>query len=548
MGFDYDVIVIGSGFGGSVISCRLAEKGKKVCLLERGKEYGLHSFPRRIHEVKNHLFWDPEDKKYGYMEIRDNPESDLMSVTSAGLGGGSLIYANVLIPMPSEYFKWWPKPYTRELLEPFYKKVLETMEATPYPYGKDPYYTDTPKTKYFKEAGERIEKAHDDLEKPNVFFPHLAVRFKGDFPGHQQKNIHGSLQSKCNKCGECDIGCNSGAKNTLDHNYIFRARNLSNNPIDIKTQADVQKIEPYQEGYKIEYLNLAESGRKVQMTAGKVFICAGSLGSTRLLLKQKRMGTLPCLSEALGTRWSGNGDLLGFGLNCEKDLDPTNGPVITTAINFKFDSYPDGYPSALYLEDAGAPVGLAWYLAGKQLSPDSFWQSLKLGGRFIINRFKTIFGLQSPGEEINIGDKFAHAIDSDKNLRQLMILLGMGKDRSTGKLELREDDELLLKWDIRPSQIHFDRTRERMKSVVKELGGIFLDNPLTEVDKIVAVHPLGGCPMGPSKEEGVVDPLGRVYEYNNLYVVDGSIFPTSVGPNPALTIAAVAEYIADQVV
>lgn len=124
---DYDVIVIGSGFGGSVMSCRLVEKGYRVCLLERGQKWNMFSFPRRINDIRNKLFWDPEDNKYGFMEIRDYPESDLMSVTASGLGGGSLIYANVLMPMEPDYFYQWPGGINKSTLDPYYNKVLDTM-------------------------------------------------------------------------------------------------------------------------------------------------------------------------------------------------------------------------------------------------------------------------------------------------------------------------------------------------------------------------------------------------------------------------------------
>ncbi len=110
---DFDMVVIGSGFGGSVMTCRLAEKGYKVCLLERGKKYGMHEFPRRMDEVRKDTFWDPKDGKFGFMQFHSYYGSDVFSVASSGLGGGSLIYANVLMRMPSDFFKGWPGKITR---------------------------------------------------------------------------------------------------------------------------------------------------------------------------------------------------------------------------------------------------------------------------------------------------------------------------------------------------------------------------------------------------------------------------------------------------
>ncbi len=544
---DFDVIVIGSGFGGSVVSCRLAEKGQRVCLLERGFEYPINSFPRRIHEVKEKFFWDPEDNHYGYMEIRENPNSDLMSVTSSGLGGGSLIYANVLLPMDEKDFKWWPRPYTRSLLDPYYQKVLAMMEASPYPFDKDPYYANTPKTFHYRNLASKLKKESDMLSDPELLTPPLAVNFRGSFPGEQTRNKHGAIQSKCTKCGECDIGCNIHAKNTLDLNYLFFAKKLEKTPLQTKTGAWVKAIKPINPnseelGYIVEFVELKTKARK-QISATKVIVSAGSIGSTELLLQQKKMGNLPHLSSALGTRWCGNGDMIGFGFLNKENLDPTNGPVITTAVKYQFKEYPDGFPSTLYLEDAGGPIGLAWYLAGKQPSPASFFNLIKMGIQFIKN--KLIFF--SSHTETNVGDKIAKVIDSDYNIRRLMVLLGMGKDRSDGKVELDKNGNAVIKWKINRSRAHFDRTRLQMKRVVGLLGGIYVDNPLTGIDKIVAVHPLGGCPMGEHIDEGVVNTKGEVFNYPNLFVVDGSIIPTSVGANPALTIAAVAEFIAESI-
>src|ERR1035437_997878 len=140
MSYDFDVIVIGSGFGGSVMSCRLSEKGYKVCLLERGHRWKMNEFPRRVHEIREKLFWDPEDNKFGIMELRDYDESNVMSVCASGLGGGSLIYANVLMRMPSDFFHNWPGKLTRAKLDPFYDQVIDMLEAAPYPFDSDAFY------------------------------------------------------------------------------------------------------------------------------------------------------------------------------------------------------------------------------------------------------------------------------------------------------------------------------------------------------------------------------------------------------------------------
>lgn len=215
----------------------------------------MFEFPRRIHDIRKGLFWDPEDQKYGYMEIRDYPESDLMSVTASGLGGGSLIYANVLMPMDEAYFKGWPGSIDKSYLQPYYDRVLEMMEARPYPFQTDPYYQNTPKTAIFQKIASQLPPPEDALEAPKFVFPALAIRFSGDFPGQQSLNKHGALQSKCTKCGECDIGCNIHAKNTLDLNYLHQAQDKTKNrfPLEVRTNAQVIRIQPINGNYKVTY-------------------------------------------------------------------------------------------------------------------------------------------------------------------------------------------------------------------------------------------------------------------------------------------------------
>jgi len=553
MSHDYDVVVIGSGFGGSVISNRLFHKGYDICLMERGREYGMHEFPRRVKDVKENMFYDlddPKDPKLGYIEFRNFKECDVMTITASGLGGGSLIYANVLLEMPPEYFEKWPYGINRETLDPYYDKVLSMMEASPYPFGKDPYYTDTPKSKYFSEVADKMPLAEDQLGKTEFEFPNLAVRFKGDFPAEQTMNKHGKLQSKCNKCGECDIGCNIHAKNTLDHNYIYAARSKAtdNHKFDVKTESLVTDIIPLinEEGYEVVFEKTGNKGKSKIIKAKKVIISCGSIGSSKLLLRMKKYKKLENISSQVGKNWCGNGDLLGLAINNKEEIYPTDGPVITGTLKYKFTDYPDGFNHGMYLQDAGFPSYLTWYFAGKGLHAESIKSLMKFGASFLINKVKRIFRITGDDSEINLGETVSRLIDDDKFTRKAFGILGMGRDRNDGVIKLRADDEPVIKWNMDRSELHYARVRGAMEKVATALGGKFVDNPTTLIDKVVAVHPLGGCIMAESAKEGVVDHKGEVYGHPGLHVVDGSILPTSTGPNPSLTIAAMAEYIADQ--
>ncbi|GIL17235.1 MAG: cholesterol oxidase [Oligoflexia bacterium] len=546
--FDYDVIVVGSGFGGSVMSLRLVEKGYHVCLLERGQRWGMLEFPRRIHEIREKMFWDTEDQKYGLMEMRDYEDSDVMTVSASGLGGGSLIYANVLMPMPEENFKDWPGGISRQKLDPYYDRVLKMLEASPYPLSEDEYYSNTPKAQAFKKLGNQLNAAADATGRPEYLRPNLAIRFKGDFPGHQTTNIHGAIQSKCTKCGECDLGCNIHAKNTLDLNYLFRAQNNKDlkHPLEIKTHSEVALIRPDQDGYLVQYFDPRNPSDVKTLRSKRVVLSAGSLGSTELLLKMKKAKHLPELNRWLGKKWCGNGDLEGTVLDSDQFLDPTNGPVITSAIHYPYSAYPDGFAHTCYIQDAGFPIGMAWYLSGKVPQPKSLLHQLALGWHYVRNFILKIFGKSRPRGEDNIGNYFAQAIDAGDFVNRAMVLLGMGRDRSTGEVVLNRENKAVVRWDLAPSELHYQRVRNEMSKIAEGLGGKFLENPLSQFEKVIAVHPIGGCPMGDSNETGFVSTHGEVFHYPGLYVVDASIIPTSLGPNPSLTIAALAEMIADQ--
>jgi cholesterol oxidase len=546
-GDDFDLIVIGSGFGGSVMTCRLSERGHRVCLLERGKEYGMYEFPRRMEDVRERVFWDPKDGKYGFMEVRDYPESDVASVSASGLGGGSLIYANVLMRMPPEHFAGWPGGITRERLDPFYDRALEMLEASPYPFETDPYYADTPKTAAFKAAAFTLSASDDATVSSEFVFPDLAIRFEGDFPGHQTPNRQGVIQSRCTKCGECDIGCNIHAKNTLDLNYLARARQLPGTAADIRTRAEVQEIRPLATGgYEVTYADPELPLDRHSVTAKRVVVSAGPLGSTGLLLRMKRDGLLPQLSQTLGKKWCGNGDLEGTVLFADDQIVPTNGPVITAAVQYRFGAYPDGFPHGAVIQDAGFPPFIAWYLVGKLPSIGSSLRAFRLLFRAVVGAVKDLLRIRKRGRDLSIGNDITDLIDNDDYVRHTLLLLGMGRDRSDGHIELRDDGEPVIKWRIDASSLHYNRVRHEMKKIAEALGGRFLENPLSKFDKIIAVHPLGGCAMADSERDGVVDPNGEAFGHPGLYVVDASILPTSVGPNPSLTIAAVAEYIAER--
>jgi len=548
---NFDVIVIGSGFGGSVMTCRLAEKGHKVCLLERGKKYGFGEFPRRINEVKERLPWDPDDNKFGYIEMRFYPGSDAGSVNAAGLGGGSLIYANVLYRLEEDFFKGWPEPLNRDFLEPYYNRAQSMLEGEPYPI-KDPYYAINPKAELMRQAFEKLENAEDSLRPAKFLYPPIAVRFKGDFPGHQSLNNQGVVQSSCTMCGECDIGCNIHAKNTTDLNYLARAANAQLlgpgcTAAEIRTHAWVKTIRPGDDGgYEVGYCDPENQSQHFSVFASKVVVSAGCMGSTELLLQMKKSGHLPHISKQLGKHWSGNGDLEGTILLPEPNGHPTLGLTIATTTDYRFKDYPDGYPHGMLIQEGGFPLFMSWFLAGKSPSPGVVWRGIKLIGHGLKRGLKQLFGQRRSLLDLNLGSEVLDLIDSDRFVRRSLMLLGMGRDRNNGQMSLREDGKVMIQWDMQASQLHFDRMRREMRKLAENLGGRYIDSPLTYQGKMIAVHSLGGCIMAVDSERGVVNTQGEVFGHPGLYVADGSVIPTSLGPNPSLTISAVSEYFASQ--
>src|SRR5215203_2725996 len=380
----FHAVIIGSGFGGSVMAYRLAEAGLRVCLLERGKPYPPGSFPRSPYRMRRN-FWDPSEGLHGLYNFWGFRGMD--ALVSSGLGGGSLIYANVLIRKDERWFvkedihnggyEYWP--VTRDDLDPHYDRVEKMLGAQPYPFEREPY-SRTSKTKELKGAAERLGL---DWRLPN-----LAITFANEgedpVPGEPvqeaHSNLHGRTRYTCRLVGECDLGCNYGSKNTLDYNYLSEAKRLG---AEILTRCEVKEFEPREGGgYKVSYVR-HEPEREGQrtdtsrlhrktLTTDRLILSAGSLGSTFLLLKMKmeHRDAFRGISNHLGSRFCGNGDLITFALNTtrRKDgeemprlIDAGYGPVITSRIRFE-DREDGGEGRGFYIEDAGYPNFVNWIM------------------------------------------------------------------------------------------------------------------------------------------------------------------------------------------
>lgn len=557
----FDAVVVGSGFGGGVSAQRLAEAGRRVLVLERGKPYPPGSFPRSPAGLKTN-FWDPSEGLHGMFDLWSF--EGLEAVVASGLGGGSLIYANVLIRKDPSWFvreepgpgyEHWPVTY--EDLEVHYERVETMLGATPYPLDRAPYDA-TSKTIAFKAAAQELGR---DWFRPNLAVTFAPAPGAEPVPGEpireSRPNIHGRTRQTCRLVGECDVGCNFGAKNTIDYTYLTAAWHAG---ADIRTRAEVRAFEPREEGgYAIHFVthSAENQGRPTDtkglaqstVTADRLVLSAGTLGSTYLLLRNR--AAFPGLSPALGTHFCGNGDLLTFAVRCTQAdeggrrkprvIDPGYGPVITSAIRVPDELDGDGDGRGFYLQDAGFPEFANWLLQAAD-TPRVLRRAAPglLAG--LVRRFLRRNADTSLSGEIS-------TLFGDCGLSAgVLPLLGMGRDVPDGRMTLQDGNHLQVDWRKHGrSAEYFERVRRVSEEVSDRLGATFLDNVLWHLNRVITVHPLGGCPMGRNREEGVVDANGEVFGHPGLHIADGSVMPGPVGANPGLTIAAIADRCADAI-
>ena len=538
-----DAVVVGSGFGGSVAAYRVADAGNSVVVLERGRKYPPGSFPRSPAGIARNL-WDPGEGLQGLFDLWSFRHTE--AVVASGVGGGSLIYANVLLRKdenwfvtdsgPSGGYESWP--VTRADLDPWYDQVETILGARENTY---PHADITPKTHAMRRAAQRLELKWLD--------PNLAVSFAGEGQrpgdpiagpaGAPEQNLHGAVRYTCNLCGGCNFGCNSGSKNTLDHTYLSMAVRAG---ADIRDRCEVRTVTPVRGGYEVGYVRheQANEGARIDtsrlpvhtLRAKVVLMAAGALGTTYLLLRNRKR--LPALGPALGARFSGNGDLLGFVRSSPDALEPSTGPVITGAIRVP-DALDGGEGRGFYLEDGGYPGFVDWLVAATGAGGTATRLARATAAR-VVGRLSGVPRSQIAAE--------VHAVMSDQNRSAgVLPLLGMGRDVPDGILRLR-GKWLDLDQTETTSRAYYERLTSTMAAVAEELGGRLSMNPTRLLRRLITVHPLGGCPMATDQRRGVVDDHGESFGHPGLFVVDGAAMPGPVGANPSLTIAALAERFA----
>jgi cholesterol oxidase len=519
---NFDVIVVGSGFGGAVTACRLAEAGMRVLVLERGRRWQTSDYPRAPGDAWVWSHRRPE-RQNGWVDFRI--WKDMAVAMGAGVGGGSLIYASVsLIPHQHQFDEGWPPQITWSELQQYYARVGRMLNVQPLPANQL-----TRRYELMRDAAEALGKGARFKVVPQAvtFSEHWSYDLEDAHNERHSRtwvNEQGQTQGTCIHCGNCDIGCQVKAKNTLDLNYIPWAEKHG---AEVRALHLVTAIEPMRSGYRVLFDRLAD-GRRIpgSATADRVVLGAGSIGSTELLLRcRDQHGTLPRLSRRLGCNWSFNGDFVTPAVHRGRTVSPTRGPTISSAIDF-LDGSEGG--QRFLIEDGGFPDLLADLL---QTANTSWWARRR-------NRM--------------LHRALGHLVNKRDPLSCVMPWFAQGIDAGDGRLRLGIDwwrpwagKQLKLDWDYRRSEAVMNAIVGMHVKLAKATAGVpVVPFTWSWLRNLVTPHPLGGCNMGTGPENGVVDHRGAVFGYPGLYVADGAIVPEALGMNPSRTIAALAERIA----
>ncbi|MFN2499065.1 MAG: GMC family oxidoreductase N-terminal domain-containing protein [Pyrinomonadaceae bacterium] len=557
----YQIIVVGSGYGGGITASRMARAGQEVCVIERGKEFQPGDFDAKHQLIKNGEYPDTEAEavrevqidlpklhtgsRTGLYDLRMNEEINVF--IGCGLGGTSLVNANVALQADPRVFQLpeWPSEFrdTPNILDDGYKRARDMLKPSPYPDESKPdEYPPLEKLKALKESAEYLNQP--------FYRPPINVTF-AEFAGNL--NEVGVEQHPCVGCGDCMTGCNYRAKNTVLMNYLPDAKNHG---AEIFTEVSVRYISRRDNRWLVHY-QLVNTGREkfdaptMFVSADIVVLAAGTLGSTEILLRSKNNGQL-VLSNRVGENFTGNGDVLAFAYNCDDEINgigfghrpPVDngkvrqkvGPCITGIVDLRHKDQPlaDGF----VIEEGSIAGPFSAFL------PGLFSSAAALLGKDTDTGVKDRIQERARELESLVRGAYHGAI------RNTQTFLVMSHDDDKGQLRL-EDDRLRIHWPNVGHQPIFHKVGDKLKQATVALGGTYLKDPITNKitgEDLVTVHPLGGCVMADSAETGVVNHKGQVFSgtqgttvYDSLYVSDGSVIPRPVGVNPLLTISAIAE-------
>ena len=510
---EFDFIIIGSGFGGSVSAMRLAQKGYSVAVIEKGKRYRPEDFAKTNWEVKKFL-WAPVLKCFGIQQI--TLIKGLMLLHGAGVGGGSLVYANTLMKPHDPVFKSsvWPAhiDWLNEL-NPYFETAKKMLGVTT--------------NKIISEAETIMQQLAKELKVSETYhLTEVGVYFGGKNQLDPYFGGEGPIRKACTGCGACMVGCRDGGKNTLDKNYLFFAEKWGTK---IFPEKHVKEITPTQTGYEVTAYDVNHVFKKSKTTfkAKKVILASGVLGSIELLFKNKEIyKTLPNVSKTLGLNVKTNGESLCGVTSVLTNKDLSKGIAIGSAI------HPDKYTKIEPVRyNSGSSV--MRFLAVPMTD----------NGNLITRPLKFIFQAHKIFRIATVKDwakqsiilLVMQTIDFQMKLKLGRSVFSFGRKALVGTAQKGQ-------WPR-----YLEVAQQATKIVAKLIKGeaqnagseVLLGTPST-------AHILGGCNIGQDTNEAVIDSNHEVFGYKGLYVCDGSVIPANLGVNPSLTITALAERFADQ--
>jgi cholesterol oxidase len=528
---EYDVVVVGSGFGGSVAALRLSEKGYRVLVLEAGRRFTRETLPRNSWAVKDYL-WAPRLGLFGIQRI--HVLGNVMVLAGAGVGGGSLNYANTLYVPPRAFFEdpqWGEITDWEDELRPYYRQAQRMLGVRRNP-------TTTEADEYLQAAGESMGVGHTFTLTPvGVFFGDgqdgNGCRAK---PGEEAADPYfggaGPTRRACTECGECMTGCRHGAKNTLNENYLYLAERAG---AEIRPMSTVVDVRATESGYEV-HVAPTDKRRKAKPTVircGQVVLAAGTYGTQTLLHRVHERGGLPRISARLGDLTRTNSEALVGAITAPRPYgrrrntlarpDFTRGVAITSSIH----------------PNENTHIENVRYGKGSNTMALMCVPQYKVGGR-----------VPKP-----IAAAWAYVSHPVLVLRTLSTR--HWSERSIIGLVMQTHDNSLStylrgKWPGRglltarqghgaPNPVHIPEAAEAARLLAGQIGGL----PGTNLGELMGMpltaHFLGGCPISDTADHGVIDPYHRLHGHPGISVVDGSAVSANLGVNPSLTITAQAE-------
>jgi cholesterol oxidase len=517
--FDYDWLIVGSGFGGSVSALRLTEKGYKVGVLECGKRYRDEDFARSTWQLRRFL-WAPYFGLRGILRL--TPFKDVFVASGAGVGGGSIVYATTLYRAAPAFFanpQWAGLDDWSAALAPHYATAERMLGVNKVPFDSD-------NQKLLREVGAEFGVEHTFTRTPvGIYFGEPAVTAPDPFFGGD-----GPARTGCTRCGACMVGCRTGAKNTLLKNYLWFAERKGASVIPERQVVDIRPLGSPDgaDGYVIETERPGAWFRKRQrtFTARGVILAAGALGTNRLLASCKHTGSLPALSDQVGKLVRTNSEsILAVTLPKGSTLEPSRDVAISASIHPREDTH-------IEFVTYGPKGDLMSFLftlivgEGTRLT-----RPLKLLGNIVLHPIRFLKCVWPKGwGRRTVVFLVMQSLDNAINFRAKRRWFGRGVSLTT-----EQDAE-------RPNPTFIDVGNKAAQWLAKKTGGVAQSMVLEAVANIpTTAHLLGGAVIGRDASTGVVDRNNRVFGYENLLVCDGAALPANPGVNPSLTITAIAE-------